>query len=177
MPIVAEGRFIAAMIRWLSFTNIRSTTEWILYKSQTGGHYNGIIMSAMASQIISVSIVCSNVCSGADLRKHQSSVSLDYEAKTVDSPHSNAENVSIWWRHHGVHEDVKTWKSFPHGSSFYWESIGHRWLGQQWANNAGIWCSLYCYSEQAVKLVILYLIANLQIPEDLRQRYAPVTSL
>ena len=36
-------------------------------------HYNGVIMSTIASQITSVSIVCSVVCSGADQRKHQSS--------------------------------------------------------------------------------------------------------
>ena len=39
-------------------------------------HYNGVIMSAMASQIIGISIVCSTVCPGADQGKHQSSVSL-----------------------------------------------------------------------------------------------------
>ena len=35
-------------------------------------------MSAMASQIISVSIACSAVCSGTDQRKHQSSASLAF---------------------------------------------------------------------------------------------------
>ena len=39
-------------------------------------HYSDVIMGAIASQIPGVSIVCSNVCSGADQRKHQSSVSL-----------------------------------------------------------------------------------------------------
>ena len=33
-------------------------------------------MSAMAPQVTGVSIVCSNVCSGADRRKHQNSASL-----------------------------------------------------------------------------------------------------
>ena len=33
-------------------------------------HYGDVIMSAMASQITSVSIVCSPACSGADQRKH-----------------------------------------------------------------------------------------------------------
>ena len=49
-------------------------------------------MSTMASQITGVSILYSTVCSDADQRKHQSSVSLAFV--------SNAENVSIWWRHH-----------------------------------------------------------------------------
>ena len=54
-------------------------------------HYTDVIMSAMASQITSVSIVLSTVCSGADQRKHQSSVSLAFvkaiHRSTVNSPH------------------------------------------------------------------------------------------
>ena len=75
-------------------------------------------MSAMASQITGVSIVCSTVCCGVDQRKHQSSASLAFvmgiRRWPVNSPHkgqvvnggypsqrpSNTENVSIWWCHH-----------------------------------------------------------------------------
>ena len=70
-------------------------------------YYSDVIMSAMASQIAGVSIVCSTLCSGADQQKHQSSTSLDFvwgnHRWPVDSPNkgaSNAEMVSIWWRHH-----------------------------------------------------------------------------
>ena len=59
-------------------------------------------MSAMTSQITIVSIVCWTFCSGADQRKYQSYAS----PVTGGSPHkraSNAENVSIWWRHHDTH--------------------------------------------------------------------------
>ena len=38
-------------------------------------HYNDFIMSTMASQISSVSIFYSSICSGVDQRKHQSSAS------------------------------------------------------------------------------------------------------
>ena len=41
-------------------------------------HYSDVIMSTMASQITGVATVCSNVCSGADQRKHQSSASLAF---------------------------------------------------------------------------------------------------
>ena len=66
-------------------------------------------MSAMASQITSLTIVYSIVYSGANQRKHQSSASLVFvrgiHRWPVNSPHirpgSNAENVSNWWRHHG----------------------------------------------------------------------------
>ena len=70
-------------------------------------HYNDVIMSAMASQITSLTIVYSTVYSGADQRKHQSSASLAFVGNspvTGEFPSqraSNAENVSIWWRHHG----------------------------------------------------------------------------
>ena len=40
------------------------------------GHYSDVIMGAMASRITSLTIVYSNVYSGADQRKHQSSPSL-----------------------------------------------------------------------------------------------------
>ena len=57
---------------------INSTLQWV-------------IMSAMASQITGVSMVCSAVCSGADQRKHQSSVSLAFVGGIhrwpVNSPH------------------------------------------------------------------------------------------
>ena len=53
--------------------------------------YNDVMMSAMASQITGVSIVCSSVGSGADQRKHQSSASLAFvwgiHRSPVDSPH------------------------------------------------------------------------------------------
>ena len=41
-------------------------------------HYSDVIMSTMASQITSVSIICSTVSSGADQRKHQSSASVAF---------------------------------------------------------------------------------------------------
>ena len=71
-------------------------------------HYNGVIMSAMVSQITSLKIVYSNACSGANQRKYQSScvtglcegnspMTGEFPAQRA----SNAENASIWWRHHG----------------------------------------------------------------------------
>ena len=65
-------------------------------------------MSAMASQITSLTIVYSTVYSGADQRKHQSSTSLAFvrgihRARAGEFPAqmaSNAVNASIWWRHH-----------------------------------------------------------------------------
>ena len=64
-------------------------------------------MSAMASQITSLTIVYSTVYSDGDQRKHQSSASLAFVWGIHRGPvnflaqmASNAENNSIWWRHH-----------------------------------------------------------------------------
>ena len=64
-------------------------------------------MSAVASQMTDVSIVCSTVCSGAHQRKTSK---LGVTGLCKGNPPvtggfptqraSNAENVSIWWRHH-----------------------------------------------------------------------------
>ena len=69
-------------------------------------HYNDVIVSAMASQIAGVSIVCLTVRPGIDQGKHQSSASLAFVRESTGhrwiplAKVSNAENVSIWWRHH-----------------------------------------------------------------------------
>ena len=54
-------------------------------------HYNDVIMSTMASQIASLTIVHSTVYSGTDQRKHQSSASLAFvrgiHRWPLNSPH------------------------------------------------------------------------------------------
>ena len=63
-------------------------------------------MDAMAPQITNLTIVYLTIYSGADQWKHQSPASLAFEEnspETGDLPAQragNAENVSIWWRHH-----------------------------------------------------------------------------
>ena len=63
-----------------------------------------VMMGAMASQITSLTIVYSIVHSDADQIKNQSTASLAFVREfTGEFPAqmaSNAENVSIWWRHH-----------------------------------------------------------------------------
>ena len=69
-------------------------------------YYNDVIISAVASQITSVSIVCSTVGSGAEENikapRHcpffagNSPVTGEFPAQKA----SNAESVSIWWHHH-----------------------------------------------------------------------------
>ena len=73
-------------------------------------------MSAVASQITSVSIVCSTVGWGADkktTKKHQSSASLAVTSELPVQKASNVKNVSIWWRHHVEHMFIIDKKVLP----------------------------------------------------------------
>ena len=69
-------------------------------------HYIDVIMTTMASQIPSLTVVCSTVYSDEDQRKHQSSASLAFvwgihrDRWIPRTKASYAEKVSIWWRHH-----------------------------------------------------------------------------
>ena len=69
-------------------------------------HCNDVIMSAMASQITFTIIVYSTIHSGANQRKHQNSASLWGEFTgnrwIPRTKAGNAENASIWWRHHAL---------------------------------------------------------------------------
>ena len=63
-------------------------------------HYSAVIMGAMASQITSLTIVSSTVYSGADLRRHQSSLSLAFvrgiHRWPVNSPHKGSVTRKIF---------------------------------------------------------------------------------
>ena len=108
-------------------------------------HHSDVIISAMASQITSVSIVCSTVCSGADVRKYQCSASravvrgIHRWAVVPSQRASKCGNASIWWRHliMNIHwkplsNFIRTWRAFSiiHSccvqineltSKFYWQ--------------------------------------------------------
>ena len=81
-------------------------TELCCLQISVALHYTDVIMGTIASQITSLAIVYSTVYSDADQRKHHNSASLafvwgihwEFPAQMA----SNAENVSIWWRHHGT---------------------------------------------------------------------------
>ena len=78
-------------------------------------YYSDVMMSAMASQTIGISIVYSSVCPGVDQRKHQSSASLavvrGIHRWPVNSPHKGTvtrkmfpfDDVIIWCFGHGIH--------------------------------------------------------------------------
>ena len=68
-------------------------------------YYNDVIMDAMASQITGLAIVCSTVHSGADERRRPEAprhwpLCREFTGEFLAQMASNAENASIWWRHH-----------------------------------------------------------------------------
>ena len=73
-------------------------------------HYGDVIMSGIASQITSLTIVYLTIYSDADQRKHHIRVTglcAGNSPGTGDFPAqmaSNAENVSIWWRNHELQQ-------------------------------------------------------------------------
>ena len=97
------------------------TSKWNQFQFHKK-HCGDIMMSAMASQMTGVSIVCLTVCWGAGQRKRQCSASLapvrGIHQWPVDSPprrDSNAENVR--WRHHVQCNKAKVMKIFDGWSS------------------------------------------------------------
>ena len=64
-------------------------------------HYNDVILSEMASQITSLTIVYCTIYSGADQRKHQSSASLAF-VRGIRR-----------WPVNSPHKGPVTWKMFP----------------------------------------------------------------
>ena len=76
-----------------------------------------------------ITIVCSNVYSGADQSKHQSSPSLAFvrgiHRGTGEFPAhraSNTENVSIWWSHHAFVDAVEVMVLLL-SKDFTWENV------------------------------------------------------
>ena len=73
-------------------------------------HYSDIIISMMASQITSLTIVYSTVYSGADQRKHQTSTSLTFVRGN-------------WWPVNSPHKGPVMWKMFPFHNVIMWRFL------------------------------------------------------
>ena len=81
-------------------------------------HYIDIIMSAMASQITSVSMVCSTVCSGVDQRKHQSSASLAFVRGIFRWPVNSPLKVLVTPKMFPLDDDDVIMSTVFHGNKF-----------------------------------------------------------
>ena len=93
-----SGRFLCGMeiLKCLSDGSVNGLSSVL-----SQARYNDVIMCAMASQITSLTIVHSTIYSGADQRKHITSVTglCEGNLPVTAQRASNAQNVSIWWRH------------------------------------------------------------------------------
>ena len=97
---------VNACAKFVLMTRKWNTTKWN-FNHAGNVHYSYVIMSAMASQITGVLIVCLNVCSVADQRKHQSPVSLAFvRGFTGDRwiPHTKGQ-----WRGRCSHLMTSSW--------------------------------------------------------------------
>ena len=91
-------------------------------------HYNDVIMTTMASQITSLTVVYSTVYSDADQRKHQSSASMAF----VWGIH--------WWPMNSPHKGPVMWKMFPFDDVImyykcYDEVVLDKCSKSRWLNN------------------------------------------
>ena len=98
-------------------------------------HYTEVIMGAIASQITSFTIVYSTVHSDVDQRKHQSSA-LPGTGEFPAQMASNAENVSISWRHHVTMRSADM-ATYRHSNRCIWKCL-------QWSDEICM-LSLGCY--------------------------------
>ena len=89
------------------YHNFYSKMSTLLALSQGNSHYNDIIMSAMASQITSLTIIYSTFYSGADQRKHKS-------LAFVRGIHP--------WPVYSPHKGPVTKKMFPFGDIIMWKN-------------------------------------------------------
>ena len=85
---------------------VKGHTRQLAFPDSSALHYSDFIMSEMASQIISVSMVCSTVFR-AQFKENIKAPRRwplwgEFTGDRWIPPQrsSNAENVSIWWRHH-----------------------------------------------------------------------------
>ena len=124
-------------------------------------YYSDVIMSAIASQITSLPIVYSTVYSSVDQRKQKKlRVTVLFEGNspvTGEFPvqrASNAEKVSIWWRHH-VHRNSNLVEILFYSHSSCDEVIAIKFC--KWhASCAVVPCAKFCsdminYSEVTLK--------------------------
>ena len=118
-----------------------------LYRYVSINHYSDVIMIPMASQITSVSIVCSAVGSGTDERKHRSSASLAF----------------VWWPvcgdrwipHTKVQQRVKCF----HLMTSLWSHVP---LQVEHPKNICTWlcCAWFCFASAELVCVNMWLFTH-----------------
>ena len=97
----------ATVVDWVKKAiALHVSLTWVIVDVDNGWHLSDVIMSTIASQITSLTSFYSTVYSGADKKKTSKlRVTGLCAGKFPAQMASNAEDVSIWWRHY-------EWSSF-----------------------------------------------------------------
>ena len=103
------------------------------------GHYSDVIMSAIASQITSVSIVCLTVCSAANQWKLQSSASLAFMRGIHRWPANSLHKRPVTQNMFPFDDVIMVCLRLSHeklstSHSFLWDIISHQQL-THWGRN------------------------------------------
>ena len=117
-PLLMHWRYSSFVLSHRNDIKIQSGLIVLFFNWNTifHAHYSDVIMSAMASQITSLTIIYSIVYWGADQTKYQSSASLAF----VKEIHR--------WPVNSPHKGPVTWKIFPFDDVImraFSEHIGH----------------------------------------------------
>ena len=116
------------------YHGVHTVQQW---QRQNTNHYNDVIMSAVTSEITGILMICSTVWSGADQRKHQSSLSLAFvrgiHRWPVNSPHKGPVTRKVFPLFDDVIMQTSISQITPHTSraSYIWdiycEDLGENW--------------------------------------------------
>ena len=120
-------------------------------------------MDAIAFQITSLAIVYSTVYSGAVQRKHQCSAALMADEFSAQIS-SNAQNVTIWWRHHVHHTSLCIVVNL-HSDNTGFKKYSRFYLHLSWTSTSGYNCMYYTGQTLGLR------------PANERRRYFVTTSL
>ena len=152
--VLCVARSSAAMVLTMWHTCIPAFHE---NPTNMPSHYNGVIMSAMASQITSLNVVYSTVYSGEDQRRHQSSASLAF----VRGIHR--------WPVNSPHQGPVTRKMFPLDDVIMWVLKMIKIVVRFWAflitfwaiMVSNLWNFAYILFELALHCLVLGLVCKL----------------
>ena len=102
----------------VQYMNHSSLNNCIAYQNYPVTHtapfyYSDVTMRMAASQITSVSIVCSTGCSGADQRKHQISASLAFVRGIHQWLMNSPQKGSVTWKMFPFDDVIMTW-TYPY---------------------------------------------------------------
>ena len=142
-------------------------TSRSIYKEKQK-HYDDVIMTMLASQITSLTVVYSIVYSGVNQRKHQSSASLAIVRKIhrgpVNFPHKwpvtrkmfPFDDVIMKLTTIGQHNMMMSSNRniFCITGPLWGESTGHRWIPLTNASDMELWCFLWSAPEQMAEQTI-----------------------